>query len=279
MTWKTTQKDVLDRFYTHSDVAQGCVEAFISNYGRNHTFIEPSAGSGVFVEALRKFQCECVGYDIEPEHPEVIRQDTLLLTLTKRKDYVVIGNPPYGKNGELIKRFTDWCVDNDVATIAFILPKTYLKASRQKSIPRQYKLLLSKPLKEFAFSINGKPYHVPAVFQVWSKSITGKDLRNNGEVPENNLFTFCKKDVADGYIMGAAPSKVKLPDEVLPNNRGYWIKLKEGVDMGDVKAIMESIKWKHLGLSSVSGGVSWYDKQQISKVVNQHEQQHFSNQL
>ena len=49
---KITQKDVLDKFYTKPQVATQCVETLLSLIPQDMNFVEPSAGSGVFKDAL-----------------------------------------------------------------------------------------------------------------------------------------------------------------------------------------------------------------------------------
>jgi hypothetical protein len=274
MNWKTTQKDELDRFYTKQGVANQCVGLFVEKWGTNFKFVEPSAGGGAFIDALFYNKCsDVLAYDIAPMRDDIIEADTLHNLVEMGEGHVVIGNPPYGKNSSLIKKFTDWATNCGAGTIAFILPATYNKPSRQNTICHEYKLILSVDLPDESFTLNEQDYHIPAVFQVWSRVLDGDDLRKSASIPANSYFDFCKLDVADGFIMGAAPSRLKAPENVKRTNRGYWIKFKKGVAFGNIDAILADIDWKAAALSSVSGGVAWFSKQQISEEVNKYDKQ------
>jgi len=66
-----------DKYYTPVNVAEQLIKTtrrVLSKHGITET-IEPSAGNGSFSLHLRK----CKAYDIEPEHPSIIRQDFLTL--------------------------------------------------------------------------------------------------------------------------------------------------------------------------------------------------------
>lgn len=112
-------KQKLDQYYTPRDEAEKCVEFFLEKVGRNFTFTEPSAGTGVFVEALisRGFSPSC--YDLEPKHPLVKGANWFDV---KECNEVVIGNPPFGKGGSMAIHFMNHAVEIGAKYIAFINP-------------------------------------------------------------------------------------------------------------------------------------------------------------
>ena len=81
----------LDKYYTPKEIARHCYEKVIEILGRENIIeiIEPSAGSGVFLDLDKSI----IGYDIEPEDDRIIKQDYLLLdTLGDDNTYYYFSN-------------------------------------------------------------------------------------------------------------------------------------------------------------------------------------------
>jgi hypothetical protein len=115
-----------DKYYTPIDLAKYCFDKTIEIIGyKNITdVIEPSAGDGSFSN-LWPF---CTAYDIEAEHPDIIKQDFLELKIPYKKGRLFVGNPPYGRGMDLAIRFYKKCVElGDY--IAFVLPISQLNNS------------------------------------------------------------------------------------------------------------------------------------------------------
>ena len=72
-----------DKYYTSPELAQYCVKKTKEIIGEDNIteYIEPSAGSGVFLDYLDK---PYLAYDIEPEDERIIKQDWLTVDL----DYI-----------------------------------------------------------------------------------------------------------------------------------------------------------------------------------------------
>ena len=114
----------LDKYYTSPELAKYCVEKTKEIIGSENIteYIEPSAGSGVFLDYLDKPYLAC---DIEPEDERVNKQDYLSLDLEYKKGRCIIGNPPYGSRGNLITSFYKKSIQlGDY--ISFILPISQL---------------------------------------------------------------------------------------------------------------------------------------------------------
>ena len=112
-----------DKYYTPPDLAQYCFDKTVEVIGiKNITdIIEPSAGDGSF----SKLWPFCTAYDIEPEHPDIIKQDFLTLNISYKKGRLFIGNPPYGRGMLLVQKFFKKCIGlGDY--ISFILPISQL---------------------------------------------------------------------------------------------------------------------------------------------------------
>ena len=86
-----------DKYYTSPELAEYCVRKTEEIIGKENIteYLEPSAGSGVFLDFLNK---PYLAYDIEPEDYKnrIVKADYLSLDLEYKKGRCVIGNPPFG---------------------------------------------------------------------------------------------------------------------------------------------------------------------------------------
>ena len=161
-------KDDLDRFYTKPEVVDRLLkEVDVSKYD---VIIEPSAGSGSWSNKL----VGCVSIDIAPAHDNITQGDFLSEDISfdhikEDKKIIVIGNPPFGRQSKLAKRFINKSAEF-ADTIAFILPRSFRKESVQRHIHKNFWLTKDIDLfEESAFIFEGKDYFAPCVFQVWEK--------------------------------------------------------------------------------------------------------------
>lgn len=116
-----------DQFYTPAETAEKVVNIFtekLSSLGfslENYVFVEPSAGNGAFLSYLPP---STISMDIEPADSKIEKIDFFDFLPEPNKNYIVIGNPPFGLRGQkalkFINRaleFADFC--------AFILPPLF----------------------------------------------------------------------------------------------------------------------------------------------------------
>ena len=259
----TAQKDILDRFYTNEDVALHLVKKAKSHLVSYKNVVEPSAGAGAFINAAKQvLHTNVISFDLKPNCPETIAANWLE-TEIDLSDTCVIGNPPFGKRSKLAIAFIQHCIDLQASCIAFILPKTFMKPTLQRVFPSNWSLVQIEPLPRDAFTLDGLPYHVECVFQVWEKDTRKMSHRwSDIYTPKPYDFHVVKtQDEADWFVMGAAPGIVKVPNDVSPNNRGYWIKCV--TDKYKVKFNLELIDWGEYGHSGVNGGVFWLTKDEL----------------
>lgn len=131
--------------------------------------IEPTAGTGVFLNALKPFEHYMTvhSFDLEPKHPDVILQDALtvdvknlLLHPTKgvqipRDHVLLIGNPPFGRQSKLAGQIWDYYSD-DVGYTAFIVPRSMAIPkfiTKSRAIPKNHDLLFTLSLPEDKFQL------------------------------------------------------------------------------------------------------------------------------
>ncbi len=177
----------LDKFYTNSDVAKLCAEIFLQ-YASGE-IVEPSAGAGAFAPYVSLM------LDLAPESEGIIEQDFLLWDTSKYKYY--LGNPPFGKNSSLAKKFFNHA-GKGKGSIGFILPRTFRKVSVQNSLDLNFHLKEDILLDPNSFTLDGKAYSVPCVFQVWQWE---EKKRVKIIMPTSHKdFSFVNKEKADFSI-------------------------------------------------------------------------------
>jgi hypothetical protein len=191
---KGLNRNTIDKYYTKDTVVILCLN-FIKKYlqiKNTDLIIEPSAGNGSFIEAIKSLSNNYLFYDLEPENKEILKQDYLLCDYETYKAYDnihIIGNPPFGRQSSLaikfIKKSCEFC-----NSISFILPKSFKKDSLKKSFPLNFHLVFETDLPDKSFLVDGLEHTVPCVFQIWEKKSTNRVV---SEKLEPNNFMFVEK--------------------------------------------------------------------------------------
>ena len=258
-------KPLLDKFYTKPEIAELCVRYMAPFIKPDSVIIEPSAGEGSFIDACRKIITnDIIGFDIEPGRDDIIQKDWFSVgdaDIPSQGPYAVLGNPPFGKRNNMTNRFIRHAVKLSNC-IGFILPTAYRKETAQKVFPDNWKLHFSELLPEHSFLVKDSEYHIPCVFQIWSRNgefDSQVDIRESIK-PKRSTddFVFSSKEDADWFMFGAAPHRIIHPSEVTGTNRGYYFRADEFTI-----EILRNIDWKAHACGTASGGVAWYSKQQI----------------
>jgi len=192
------KRETIDKYYTADNIVKKCMELIKTNISitKNDLCVEPSAGNGAFIEAIKSLFMNYKFYDLEPENSAIIKQDyltfaydTLIKTNYNKKH--VIGNPPFGRQSSLaiqfIKKSIEYC-----DSISFILPKSFKKDSLKKHFPLNFHLVCEYDLPENSFMVDNKRYDVPCVFQIWVKKDTHRSIPDK-LVPKK--YKFVKKEM------------------------------------------------------------------------------------
>ena len=189
---KGLKRDPIDKFYTKENVVSQCID-LVKNFiiiDNNDLIIEPSAGNGAFIPYIKKLSKKYSFYDIEPEHPEIKKQDFLELDVILKNKIHIIGNPPFGRQSSMaIKFIKKACEFAD--SISFILPKSFKKDSMQKHFDKYFHLEHEIDIEDNAFLVNNKESNVPCIFQIWIKKEEHRDAIEKLD-PIN--FKFVKKE-------------------------------------------------------------------------------------
>jgi hypothetical protein len=246
-----------------------------------YTYIEPSAGSGNFLNLLPKNNR--IGLDIEPLSEEIINQDFLEWFPDKSDKFVTIGNPPFGLRGNLALRFI-----NHASTfsdyVCFILPQLF--ESDGKGVPRKrvknLNLIYSEKINTIFISPDDKEIKVECIFQIWSKNHKNADydikINDTSSIKVYSLSdggtpsTTRNKDMlysCDIYLSSTCFGKDNMiyynSFDELPRKKGYgivFLKNKE-VSLGKFK----NIDWATVAFKSTNSAYN-IRKSQIIEAFN-----------
>tara|TARA_B110000003_G_C16592408_1_gene512351 strand:- start:333 stop:1361 length:1029 start_codon:yes stop_codon:yes gene_type:complete len=198
-TMQTTglKRDTIDKFYTSPLIVNNCMDIIKKTIDirENDLCIEPSAGNGSFINAIKQLFKKYKFYDLKPENNEIIQKDYLEFdykTIKKnpKNQIHIIGNPPFGRQSSLaikfVKKSCEYC-----DSISFILPKSFKKESLKKHYPLQFHLKYEYDLPQNSFIVDGKEYDVPCVFQIWVKQ---NNFRTPPTIRIPNKYNFVKKN-------------------------------------------------------------------------------------
>ena len=247
----------LDQFYTSRPVAKSCFDFLEKTVSlkKNDVFLEPSAGDGAFFELMPKNHR--VGVDLEPKHADVQKADFLSQFLPDQNvsRWVVVGNPPFGKNSSLAVRFFNKAAEF-AEVIAFVVPLTFRKKSLWKRLSRDFVLADELTLEQDSFIFEGRPYSVPCCFQVWVKT---KEPRVDTDTPlAHPDFEFCKEaDKAHLAFrrVGGLAGKVIVDFQSYSPASHYFLRAKiaPAVLIKRLQAInWDDVKWHTAGNPSIS---------------------------
>ena len=277
-----------DQFFTPKNTAKYCYNKFneiIKKYGDNgdiYTYIEPSAGSGNFLDILPKNNR--IGLDIEPLSEEIINQDFLEWYPDKSNKFVTIGNPPFGLRGNLALRFINHAsAFSDY--VCFILPQLF--ESDGKGVPRKrvknLNLIYSEKINTIFVSPDNKEIKVECIFQIWSKNHknTYYDIKtkytssvkvyslSDGGTPS----TTRNKDMlysCDIYLSSTCFGKDNMiyynSFDELPRKRGYGIVFLKNKEILLKK--FKDIDWSSIAFKSTNSAYN-IRKSQIMEVFNE----------
>lgn len=231
----------LDKFFTVPAVALACLDFLKAKCGRDHIdlWLEPSAGAGAFLDILPPNK---VGIDIDPVRSDVAQADFLGWQPPHGCRIATVGNPPFGKNSALAARFFNHAAKfSDI--VAFIVPRTFEKASMQDRLDRSFFLVGEKLLAENSFTFLGSEYAVPCVFQVWKRFDKLRAL----SVRKMNVSDFQFVPSAfDAHFafqrVGARAGKIYQDDFLWRSGQSHFF-IRDTSPHKDVVALLETIEW------------------------------------
>lgn len=229
-------KQEFDKFYTKPEIVDQCLNYL--DLTKFDCIIEPSAGGGAFSNKIPRV----FAFDLVPENENIQQADWLKLDKTQFEQYkniLVIGNPPFGNNGKLAKKFLVESM-KFADTVAFVLPKSFKKNSVKNRLPLDFVTILEIDLPVNSFTLNDNDYSVPCVFQVWQKteSMREKVVMKN----KSALIDFTTIDKADFRIqrVGGRAGKASLNLDVSVNSN-YFVKNNSGMSNEELIEMINSL--------------------------------------
>jgi len=175
-SWVDIDKAPLDQFYTRPAVAKRCYASLVEFMRldgadpESTTFVEPSAGTGAFLELLPKGRT--IALDIMPQTPETIEADFLSWEASPSDlPVAVVGNPPFGYRAWLALQFLNHAA-KFAEYVGFILPMAF--QSEGKGSPklrvRGMHLVRTEYLPSDSFvDDSGRIVKVNALWQIWKR--------------------------------------------------------------------------------------------------------------
>ena len=223
----------LDKFYTKEEVVDDILNKIdISKFS---SVVEPSAGNGSFSKKIENVYA----YDIEPEDNSIEKKDFFEIDFkTFKKPILVIGNPPFGRNGSLALSFIKHCDYAD--TIAFILPKSFKKISFYNKIPLNFWKIYEEDLPDYSFTFNGKDVNIPCVFQVYEKR---KEEREKKKIEQPDYFSFVDKKNADLSLRRVGVNAGSCSKDTDKSKESHYFIKTEKPDL--FLKLFNSIDWRH----------------------------------
>jgi site-specific DNA recombinase len=234
-----------DELYDQYDTSEPVVTLCL-NILREHCklddmlMVDPSAGAGAF---FNRFPSGSLGYEIDRTCEGVIAADFFDVTLESDRSIAVVGNPPFGPNGNLALDFLNHAA-KQADVVAMILPRSFRKNSVQNKIETNFRLLRDEDLPRNAFIFREAQYDVQTIFQIWVRCREPRKMhRLERRHPD---FEFTTADRADFAIRRIGARAGLIHHDLLTANPGshYFI-------AGDVEAVMAQ-----LDLKSVASNVA-----------------------
>ena len=248
----------LDQFFTNPDIVDQCVSTI--NWADYDVVIEPSAGAGAF---YHKIVGEKIGLDLEPKTDGVIQQDFFTFhkySRFNREQILVIGNPPFGKNSSLAIKFFNHAA-SFADTIAFVLPRTFRKASVINKLSVRFNLIVENILPTNSFHLpDGTIYDVPCVWQVWGYGAQRPTIEIVTTHPD---FEFVEND--PDFVVQRVGANAGWTHKDLTKSRSshYLIRASD-----DVYQRMKAINWEDSSKYDTAGNPSISKAELIEKYAH-----------
>lgn len=259
----------LDKYYTPKELAKYCISKTKEIIGEQNIteYLEPSAGSGVFLDYLPE---GIFAYDIEPEDGRIIKQDYLTLELSHKKGRCIIGNPPFGTRNTLSVKFYKKSIQI-CDYIAFILPISQLDNNQQMY---EFDLIYSKDLGKKIYT--DRSLH--CCFNIYRRNINGLNKKTNYKLKDVDIIEVRQrsKNVTDYDIAicnlgkGCVGKEIKFSGQY---SHELYIKINNFKLKNKIMTLIKNTNWEKDICKGISGQITlaqWqiykYIKEQIPEI-------------
>lgn len=162
----------MDLYRTTRDTAMTCVQAVfdVIESAVEYKFVEPSAGTGAFLEFLPD---DTVALDILPQHPDVQRQEflTWLPSSASKEKHAVIGAPPLGLYSDVSVAFINHALR--FADVVGMIVRRHI-GERQIQNGRQVKTVSLD--RGAVLDMTSSPIKYDMEFRVWERQTKQRGL-------------------------------------------------------------------------------------------------------
>jgi hypothetical protein len=229
-----------EQFYTPPATASWVVDRVLEVLPNSSsaTWLEPSAGTGAFLNALAQRGIDdVVAMDIEPHDARVKRRDFLTYR-PRARGMVAVGNPPFGRNNALSVPFF-----NHAATmcdaIAFIVPRSWRKWSVTNRLSLNFTCVSDDDLAINYVDVNGDDAYaknnLQTCLQIWTRSDAPRARVHIEPSPWISRSTHAEADIAM-RVFGYGCGTVYTEFERVPNTTMMFLKVH---DKRAVKALRD----------------------------------------
>jgi len=252
----------LDQFYTRAKLAEQYVATVIERWcDPDVLFVEPAAGAGAFLQPLLNAGRKVRAVDIDPQSPHIRCANFLAcedIFGGEHSAIVVIGNPPFGKNACMAVRFFNQAAIH-ADEIAFIVPRTFRKASIQQRLHPSFHLSDDNDVERYAFLLSGNPHDVPCAWQVWTRHSTKRPILSPPSV--EHLIRYTTPRFADFAMrrVGFYAGRV-LTTNIMSLSQTTHYFMREMAD--GVIAALHRVNWSEL--AAQTAGVRSLSKAEIA---------------
>lgn len=194
---------------------------------RETVFLEPAAGNGSFVEALRAVGAkEVIAIDLYPASAGITKANFLDYA-PEQKRLTTITNPPFGRNNALSIPFFNHAARFS-ETICFLVPRSWRKWSVTNRLDLNFQLVHDSEVFVSYEDAAGNPIRkkndLRTCFQIWQRQSLP---RKKVVVPDNALIEKCPPEKADLAIrvFGFGCGMVMERFERRPNTTLMFLKI------------------------------------------------------
>lgn len=259
------EKNGLDQFYTNPNIACDCIEKMKQHVDIDlyDIHLEPSVGLCAFFNLLGEKR---IGIDISPKcEKNIICMNYLNYIPVKDKTYLVVGNPPFGKNSSLAVQFFNKS-SQFADCICFILPRIFKRVSIQNKLNLHFELIYNKDLSTSPCCFTPK-MRAKCCFQIWVRTEhkrklvkydkTHKDFSFLKHGPKDEHGQHTPQGKADFAIRayGGRCGDIKVSElHLLCPKNWHWIKshidieiLKQRIQLLDFSICEDTVRQNSLG--------------------------------
>jgi predicted RNA methylase len=188
-----------EQYYTPTATAELVVSSLLRRKPEtvDLPWLEPAGGTGTFIHVLKsKGITNLVSFDIEPHH-DVVQRGNFLEQQLENRNYVAIGNPPFGRNNALSVPFFNKCADIS-SVICFIVPRSWRKWSVTNRLDRRFHLVDDYDLDINYVDVTGNSItdnsHLRTCVQTWERRDHMRDIIR---ITDHGVIKKCGPEDAD----------------------------------------------------------------------------------